>query len=442
MNDLLRTTEERDVLLIQVLEDHMAAREAGTAPPRAELLARHPELAEQLDACLASLDFIRRATASPSVPSRPEPEPALTEGTLGDYRIVREIGRGGMGIVYEAQAQSPRRPGLTHEERVALKVLPFAAALDPRQLQRFKNEAQATAFLCHPHIVPVLDVGCDRGVHFYVMQLIHGHNLAALIRALRQQSEDKDAGQGDRDKRRPGDKDTGTAAATNKEPSAPDVEAAKQPLHPQNGSVSLSRGPLGALSVARLGVQAAEALEQAHQVGIIHRDIKPANLLVDDRGHLWVTDFGLARFENEANLTLTGDMLGTLRYMSPEQALARRGVVDQRSDIYSLGVTLYELLTLQPAVVGHDRKELLERIANEDPIPPRRLNPAIPRDLETIVQKASAKSPADAMSRRRSWPRTSAASWTASRSGPAAQLRWNGPANGHTGTSRSWPAAC
>jgi serine/threonine protein kinase len=378
MSELLPTAAERDTLVVEVLEDYLAALEAGTAPSRQEFLAQHPDLAEQLEACLASLDFIRRAGVKSAAPRRTS-EP-LADGLLGDYRIVREIGRGGMGIVYEAEQRSQRR-------RVALKVLPFAAALDPRQLQRFKNEAQAASLLQHPHIVPVLDVGCEHGVYFYVMPLIDGRNLAALIDTLRQQTSG------------PGAKETRPGDAGTDQPATP-----LQPLGAPAQSVPPSPCRLVTLSpchrdffrtVANLGLQAAEALEQAHQVGILHRDVKPANLLVNDQGHLWVTDFGLARFENEASLTLTGDLLGTLRYMSPEQALGRRGVVDQRSDVYSLGLTLYELLTLQPAFGGRDREELLRRIAQDEPTAPRRLNPAIPRDLETIVRKAGAKDPAE-----------------------------------------------
>jgi tetratricopeptide (TPR) repeat protein len=145
--------------------------------------------------------------------------------------------------------------------------------------------------------------------------------------------------------------------------------------------------------VARLGVQAAEALEHAHQQGVIHRDIKPANLLVDMQGNLWVTDFGLARFQTDGGMSLTGGLAGTFQYMSPEQALAKRGLVDHRTDIYSLGVTLYELLTLEPAFAGQDRHEVLRHITTEEPRPPRRLNRAIPADLETIVLKAMAKEP-------------------------------------------------
>jgi WD40 repeat protein len=146
--------------------------------------------------------------------------------------------------------------------------------------------------------------------------------------------------------------------------------------------------------VAELGMQAAEALDHAHKVGIVHRDVKPANLLLDIHGHLWITDFGLARLQTETGLTMTGDVLGTLRYMSPEQALAKRMVIDHRTDIYSLGATLYELLTLHPAIEGRDRQEMLRKIAQDEPLPPRRLDPSIPRELETILLKTMNKEPA------------------------------------------------
>src|SRR5262249_33042424 len=143
---------------------------------------------------------------------------------------------------------------------------------------------------------------------------------------------------------------------------------------------------------ARWGEQAARALEHAHGLGIVHRDVKPANLMLDGRGDLWVTDFGLAH-RGDAGLTLTGGLVGTLRYMSPAQAPGRKGGIDQRTDVYSLGVTLYELLTLRPAFPGEDRQEVLRQITSEEPAPPRRLNRAIPAELETVVLKAMAKGP-------------------------------------------------
>jgi tetratricopeptide (TPR) repeat protein len=269
-----------------------------------------------------------------------------------------------MGVVYEAEQISLRR-------RVALKVLPFAAMMDPRKLQRFHHEAQAAASLHHNHIVPVYFVGCERGVHFYAMQLIEGQTLANLIHDLR--------------------------------------EKASPPERPQATSPPATTLPQAALStetpqqraayyrqVAQWGAQAADALDYAHQMGVVHRDIKPGNLMLDGRGEVWVTDFGLAQFQqSEGSLTLTGDVIGTLRYMSPEQALGKRVPIDHRADVYSLGATLYELLTLEPVYPGSDRQELLRQIAFEQPRPLRRINKSIPVELETIVLKAVEKSPSD-----------------------------------------------
>ena len=148
-------------------------------------------------------------------------------------------------------------------------------------------------------------------------------------------------------------------------------------------------------TVARLGIEAAEALDYAHQCGVVHRDIKPSNLMLDEHGKLWISDFGLARFDANASLTATGDVLGTVRYMSPEQVAGKPGAVDPRSDVYSLGITLYELATLQDAFAGSDRQAFLRWITEEEPQPPRQLNPAIPVDLETILLKAIAKSAQD-----------------------------------------------
>jgi tetratricopeptide (TPR) repeat protein len=260
-------------------------------------------------------------------------------------------------------------------------VLPLAATMDPRRLQRFHNEAQAAAGLHHTNIVPVYFVGSERGVHYYAMQYIEGRDLASVLVQLRAQ---------------PGGKvpDPQTAATVDAAAGQPTTLASGDVRPPAGLSAERStRSSDYFRTVARLGIQAAKALDHAHQLGIVHRDIKPANLLVDAAGRLWVTDFGLAHIQSETRLTMTGDLLGTLRYMSPEQALAKRVIVDHRTDIYSLGATLYELLTLRPVFEGSDRQELLRQIAFDDPIRPRRLNRAIPPELEIIVLKALEKNP-------------------------------------------------
>jgi WD40 repeat protein/serine/threonine protein kinase len=276
-------------------------------------------------------------------------------GHLGDFRLLREVSRGGMGVIYEAVQVSLGR-------RVALKGLPSAAALDPRLLQRFHLEAQAAASLNHPHIVPVFATGAAEGMPYYAMRFIDGRDLARVIRELRP------------------DEPTETGASS------------RQPRQPAPLS---TQGISHAREAARLARQAAEALDHAHASDVLHRDIKPSNLMIDNSGELWITDFGLARMLGGLDLTNTGDAVGTPRYMSPEQALGRRIPLDGRTDIYSLGVTIYELLTLRPAFLGDDRLEVLRRIVQDEPTPPRKLDPTIPVDLETIVLKAMAKVPTE-----------------------------------------------
>jgi serine/threonine protein kinase/Flp pilus assembly protein TadD len=383
--------------VIQILEKYLEELERGAQPHPDELVAEHPDVAEPLRACLASLNFLHEAAANVGVAGSPAeiatPGSAVL-GQLGDYRIIREIGRGGMGVVYEAEQISLGR-------RVALKVLPFAAALDARQLQRFKHEAQAAAHLHHTNIVPVLSVGIERGVHYYAMQYIEGQPLTHVIKELRL---------------RQGPKKAFSASGRENEECRMKNEEARVPsavphssfdiLHSSFQASDSPTRPVAALStersrnspaffrtVAELGVQAAEALEHAHQLGIIHRDIKPANLLLDLRGNLWITDFGLARLPADAGLTGTGDVVGTLRYMSPEQALAKHGLIDHRCDVYGLGATLYELAALVPVFDGRDREELSQQIAAAEPVAPRVHDPLIPAELETIILKAVARHP-------------------------------------------------
>jgi serine/threonine protein kinase len=361
------------------LAEEMAARLQSEGVAELEAwIAAQGEHAGRLRRLLPTVR-VMAALGSGADGSAPPPGPGgeAVPGVLGDYRIVREVGRGGMGVVYEAEQISLGR-------RVALKVLPFAATMDPRQLQRFQNEARAAASLHHEHIVPVYAVGCERAVHFYAMQFIEGQSLAELIAAQEPSS------------RGLAPPEDGVTTANCRVFPARKSPAAPAPDTRTVAAASTQAAPRDVpyfRRVAEWGIQAAAALEHAHSLGIVHRDVKPANLIVDGGGKLWVADFGLARTVNDAGLTMSGDLLGTLRYMSPEQALARHGLVDHRTDVYSLGATLYELLTGRPAVEGKDRQEILKRIADEEP--PRALDRGVPHDLETIVLKALAKEPAD-----------------------------------------------
>ncbi|HEV3021693.1 MAG TPA: serine/threonine-protein kinase [Pirellulales bacterium] len=388
-----------DPRVIRHLHEYGLALQAGTRPPREELLAMFPDITQELSACLDGLEFIHHVAPQLGGAAGKAAEWSanqLSSLPLGDFRIVREIGRGGMGVVYEADQLSLGR-------RVALKVLPFASVLDSRQLQRFKNEAQAAASLHHTHIVPVYSVGCERGVHYYAMQYIEGQTLAEVIEELREESAERPARSAEQKR----SQESGARSQEDVSNSPPLFASAPRsaPGHPRSGSVPRST-VLASLStartsnhrsffhsVARLGVEVAEALDYAHQQGVVHRDIKPLNVILDEHGEPWIADFGLARVEAAGSLTITGDLLGTLRYMSPEQASAERAIVDHRSDIYSLGATLYELLTLEPAFAGNSRDELLRRIVSEEPRRPRRLNPSVPAELETIVLKTLAKQP-------------------------------------------------
>ena len=358
-----RSASRADSSQAELVEQYLQRLQAGEMVDSSEFAAQYPEHAEALRQLLPALQMMaelsRSAVRDRSSPPLSDAISGPDLGVVGDFRIVREVGRGGMGVVYEAEQLSLHR-------RVALKVLPLAGGLDPHQLQRFKTEAQAAALLHHTNIVSIHAVGCERGVHYYAMQFIDGQTLAQSINQQRASEQPPTCGSG---------------------PSRFESPAAATPAARSGTPNHSSRTRELFHTVGMLGIQAALALDHAHVHGVIHRDIKPANLLLDASGCLWVTDFGLARLHDDNGLTMTGDLLGTLRYMSPEQAQARRGYVDHRTDIYSLGATLYECLTLRPVIEGQDRQEILRKIAQEEPAPPRQVNVAIPRDLETILLK-------------------------------------------------------
>jgi serine/threonine protein kinase/Flp pilus assembly protein TadD len=369
-------SQPSDAEFEQLIEQITARLQGGERIDLERLAEEHPAYADQVRDLLPALEMLARIGEAPLTRHATNGDaPHSAQQQLGDYRIIRELGRGGMGVVYEAEQISLGR-------RVALKVLPFAGMLDQQQLARFKNEARAAATLHHEHIVPIHAVGSERGVHFYAMQLIEGQSLAQVIEQLRARSQcpplPPGEGRGE--------------GALESEFRIPKSEIATRAVA-HLSTIPDVRNREYWQTVARLGIEAAEALDHAHQNGVLHRDIKPANMLVDNAGKLWITDFGLARMETDACMTMTGDIIGTLRYMSPEQVLAKRAVVDHRSDIYSLGAALYELLTLQPAFGETDRAELLKQIAFEEPRPPRQIDQQISVELETIVLKAMRKSP-------------------------------------------------
>jgi WD40 repeat protein/serine/threonine protein kinase len=419
----------------EVLAEEFAARfRRGERPSLQEYIERCPDLADEireLFPALVEVERVKEERPSPPGATQAAALPAL--GQVGDYRVLREVGRGGMGVVYEAEQVSLGR-------RVALKVLPRQVSQDLKTLARFRREARSAAQLHHTNIVPVFEVGKDGEVSYYAMQFIQGQGLDLVINELRRLKDgahpsgpDKNADQAlekissgstvaavSRSRQAsdmalslltgrfvsepPSSAERNASAATDRRDgvethASPTSNLAPASVLGSSSAVVLPGGSqLSAVesgrrpffrSVASIGRQVAAGLSYAHARGIVHRDIKPSNLLLDTQGVVWITDFGLAKASDDG-LTQTGDILGTLRYMAPERF---RGDGDGRADVYALGLTLYELLTLRPAFDSPDRLELIERIKAEDPPRPRALDSRIPRDLETIVLKAIAKDP-------------------------------------------------
>jgi serine/threonine protein kinase/Tfp pilus assembly protein PilF len=417
-------------VLGQVTDELLERCRRGERPALTDYVGRYPALAEEIRELFSALVLMEDVRPGP--PAAAEGSPLDRAGDvpfrqLGEYRLVREIGRGGMGVVYEAEQESLGR-------RVALKVLPPEAVRDPRYLQRFQREARAAARLHHTHIVPVFGVGEDQGTHYYVMQYIEGRPLGEVLAELRRlraaqggaaperAAADVGAGAGPhlsaaagapssvevarslwegrfraappQEAAAPIDPDGVTARTDGCTPPAPQVPGSSAA---DAGAASTS-SPLSdphrpyAKGVAHVGAQVAEALEYAAGQGVLHRDVKPSNLLLDVWGNVWLTDFGLAKASGTPDLTRTGDLLGTLRYMAPERFGGR---ADVRSDVYALGLTLYEALALRPAFHEAGQMQLIQQITTAEPPRLDRLNPHLPRDLVTVVHKAMAKDPSD-----------------------------------------------
>jgi serine/threonine protein kinase/WD40 repeat protein/tetratricopeptide (TPR) repeat protein len=404
-----QASQERDPVEV-LAEEFLRRRRRGEVPSLKEYTDRYPHLADEIRdvfPALVMMDDIdpRSAELGRSLGGTMDLRGRPKLRQLGDFRILREIGQGGMGVVYEARQESLGR-------HVALKVLPPAAGRSEMYRERFQREARAAARLHHTNIVPIFGVGEDGGALYYAMQFIQGQSLDVVLEDVKRMrglattlspaeqptlvrqgaeaarglltGEFKPAGP---------DADNGPGAVTPGGPGPLLAPVAVPP--PSDGGMHSGLGNQPETryyrSIAWLGVQTAEGLAHAHAQGILHRDIKPSNLLLDAQGTLWITDFGLAKTEDSGDLTHTGEMVGTLRYMAPERFEGRG---DVRSDVYALGVTLYEMLTLVPPFTGGDRVSLMGQIAHDTPPPPSRLAPLLPRDLETIVLKAMARDPA------------------------------------------------
>jgi serine/threonine protein kinase/Flp pilus assembly protein TadD len=408
---------------VEVLSEEFLERiRRGEAVTPEEYALAHPELADEILALFPALLMMedlgeQTSDRTASIAGEAGMPVGGAAGRLGEFRLLREVGRGGMGVVYEAEQESLGR-------RVALKVLPTGALNDPKQVRRFEREARAAARLHHTNIVPVFGVGQHEGTHYYVMQFIEGQGLDAVLSELKRL---RAAGPAKSIPPIPNEpvKGAGPAAdiarslvtgrfvaqAADASPTVTAATAAHESLTTpaladlaSQSGVSAS-GASGtsrvttltetdrrfAEGVARIGVQVAEALAHAHGQGVLHRDIKPSNLLLDRDGNVWVTDFGLAKAAGGEDLTHTGDVIGTVRYMAPERF---EGAGDARADLYALGLTLYEMLALRPAFNETDRASLVRQVTQEEPPRLRGLNRQVPLDLETIVHKAIARDPA------------------------------------------------
>ncbi len=371
-----RAREPLEVLITRFSE----AVRRGEQPSIEDYASRYRDWATQIRELFPMIESLERWKSDKQVEglrrSVPDEFPVRQ---LGSYRLVRELGRGGMGIVFEAVHDETGR-------RFAVKLLPWRFAADmPRWEERFRREATTIARLRHANIVQVFSVGTHEGYCYYVMELVEGVSLDWIIRRLRETSdlvyvdEIRRAGLHD-------PADPGTAAATVSPAPAGAVQQYYE-MHEQGG---LRRESW--LDFAKIGLQVALALAHAHDAGVLHNDVKPANLLLERSGHVVVTDFGIGRGVEENIGGGDDHPIGTLRYMAPERL---HGHCDERSDVYSLGLTLYELVTQQPAFAAEEKRAVMELILNSKPPSLRTIVPDIPRPLETIILNAIAKDPVD-----------------------------------------------
>ncbi len=421
----MKTTSAKTDLLTTLAESFLEQLRRGERPNTDDYTARHPELATEIRELFATLRLVDELGEQPQFGgNQPLPAAATIPSLLGDFQLTREIARGGMGIVYEALQSSLGR-------RVAVKVLPPTEVADVSRRLRFQREARAAANLHHTNIVPVFEVGEQDGICFYAMQFIEGETLADVWRELRRMRSDEAVGSTDVAEGDPtlahsicqvlyttpqaiesaGGQQADSAPASIATPDTRQRPTTHEPPRYAGPSgvqtiVTSRGGPRSSAShwtlhgrpsrrqyfdnVAGIVLQMVDALAYAHAQGVLHRDIKPSNVILDTQCRAWLTDFGLAKVGGD-DLTAESHVVGTLRYMSPERFA---GQVDARSDVYSAGLILYELITLRPAFEALDHAGMMHLIQHARPIRPRECEPAVPKDLETIVLCAIDKDPA------------------------------------------------
>ena len=390
--------EQESEILERIVDEFTKRIRAGEHPAISEYQNQHPNLKDEIEDLLASVAMIEQLKSNPSQPvpsNRPSLDKVSKLRQIGNYDVVREIGRGGMGVVFEAVHESLGR-------RVAIKVMPTPLMNGEKYVERFKQESQAAAKLHHTNIVAVFGVGQGDGYHYYVMDLVDGQTLSDVVFGLANSPSNESTKRIDR-KHFP-TIIQGTPGTTQADISGLELnkqvsegETLNLDSNESSASLSLDEIPIGITNpkhfrwVARLGSNLADALSYAHESKILHRDIKPANIILDRKGGIWITDFGLAKDSSrELNLTQTGDVIGTPQYLAPESL---EGKYDQRSEVYCLGLTLYELATLKQAYPSGTTAEVIRAIATMTPTPPRKVNPKIPIDLSTIIEKSLARDP-------------------------------------------------